>query len=325
MFTFRSIELLHWDLWDHVRVPVDGQVVLFTGPNGCGKTTFLDAMRVLLNARRLSTSRRIATYLRGEVKVAVIKGVVTNELRKGTGQRPFTRRGVFDDVATLACVIERSPRGLERRYAILGGDVPVTDLQEVEGWMGPEAYSRALETAGVPRTMLKVLALEQGETHRLARRTPEQLLDYVLEMQGDREVLDRYARAVQHYRSAKAELDELEGSLPAIPGRLFKARGQVIPAQGTRSRRVAMLSGGVMPLMHGPQMDAVTRAAHLSWLPQHGVVTEPLSVLELVTSARFRFQESHADARAAAALALAELDMADFGSRTLAGGGLGEP
>jgi chromosome segregation ATPase len=213
VFTFRSVELLHWDLWDHVRMPLDGQVVMLTGPNGCGKTTFLDAMRVLLNARRLSTSRRIESYLRGEVRVAVIKGVVTNELRRGTGHRPFTRRGIFDDQATLACVVERGTRGLARRYCILPGDVPLKQLQGAEGWMGPEAYSTALEEAGVPRTMLKVLALEQGETHRLARRTPEQLLEYVLEMQGDHEVLERYALAVQHYRNARAELDELDTSI----------------------------------------------------------------------------------------------------------------
>ena len=54
-------------------------------------------------------------------------------------------------------------------------------------------------------------------------------------------------------------LDELEGSLPALPSEVFRARGQVYPPQGERKARVALLSGCVMPLVNGPQMNAVVR------------------------------------------------------------------
>jgi Fe-S oxidoreductase len=58
---------------------------------------------------------------------------------------------------------------------------------------------------------------------------------------------------------APGNLADLEGSLPKIPSGAFKARGQTIPSQGQPRARVAILSGCIMPLVHGPQMDAVTR------------------------------------------------------------------
>ena len=54
-------------------------------------------------------------------------------------------------------------------------------------------------------------------------------------------------------------LAELEDSLPQIPSPFFRATGQVVPAVGAKRARVALLSGCVMPLVHGPQMNAVVR------------------------------------------------------------------
>ena len=54
-------------------------------------------------------------------------------------------------------------------------------------------------------------------------------------------------------------LAELEMSAPTISKRRLRARGQVIPADGAARARAAMFSGCIMPLMHGPQMDAAMR------------------------------------------------------------------
>ncbi|MSP93457.1 MAG: hypothetical protein EXR79_16975 [Myxococcales bacterium] len=208
MFTFKWLELMHWDFWSHIRLPLDEQVVLVAGPNGSGKTTLLDALRVLLNARKLSTSRKMPQYLRDDTGVAIVKAVVTNPLKRGTGKRPFSARGLFDEEVTLACVLERKQGQWQRRYHILGGDASTETLRTAAHPLRPEEYSRALEEAQVPRTLLKVLALEQGETHRLAQRTPEQLLEYVLELQGDKQVLERYAEARATYLAGQRELEE---------------------------------------------------------------------------------------------------------------------
>ena len=55
------------------------------------------------------------------------------------------------------------------------------------------------------------------------------------------------------------KLAELEQSLPFVPSSFFKARGQVIPSKSKSKTRVALLSGCIMPLIHGPQMEALVR------------------------------------------------------------------
>ena len=54
-------------------------------------------------------------------------------------------------------------------------------------------------------------------------------------------------------------MGELEESLPQLPSEVFKARGQHYRAKGDVKARVALLSGCVMPLIHGPEMNAVVR------------------------------------------------------------------
>ena len=71
--------------------------------------------------------------------------------------------------------------------------------------------------------------------------------------------LQRAVRKTGVLRMASQRMAELERSMPNLPSSVFKAAGQVIPAQGAMRSRVALLSGCVMPLVNGPQMNAVTR------------------------------------------------------------------
>ena len=60
-------------------------------------------------------------------------------------------------------------------------------------------------------------------------------------------------------RLVSPALADLESFLPDLPSVSFRAAGQVVPAIGAKRARVALLSGCVMPLAHGPQMNAVVR------------------------------------------------------------------
>ncbi|MDP6933119.1 MAG: ABC transporter ATP-binding protein [Myxococcota bacterium] len=71
---------------------------------------------------------------------------------------------------------------------------------------------------------------------------------------------------------------------------------------------------------HGRKVEDWTsreRAGAVSWLPQHGAVREPMPVIELVASARYRFDESRKKALEQAHHALGALDLASFAQRTV--------
>ena len=137
---------------------------------------------------------------------------------------------------------------------------------------------RACEVAcpsGVPYGRLIEATMAQVEQHRRGALVPRLvgglLLRHVLPHQRrlrllvdglrlyQRSGLQRAIRQSGLLRKLSPKLAKLEGSSPDVRGGYFKAEGQIIPAVGQRRARVAILSGCVMPLVDGPQMEAVTR------------------------------------------------------------------
>lgn len=210
MFRFRELSVWNWDYWSAVRVPLDREVVLLSGPNGSGKTTLLDAIRQLLHAPRLSSRRRLQHYLRRPDVPALIRAVVSNE-DTGHGQ-PFRRERLTTPDVTLACALVPSSSGSpEKRFAVLPGRASLEDLRarlldSRNDHLAPERYQRVLEQAGVTRSLMSVLALEQGKTNALFEKTPRALLQDVLDMMGDRAVLERYREARRVYDESEREV-----------------------------------------------------------------------------------------------------------------------
>ncbi len=137
---------------------------------------------------------------------------------------------------------------------------------------------RACEVAcpsGVPYGRLIEATKAQVERYRRPRLLPRLaasvLLKRVLPSQRSltaliaglrlyqRSGLRRLVRWSRILRLVSARLASLEASAPEVPRSRFKAAGQVVSAAGERRARVALLSGCVMPLIHGPEMHAVTR------------------------------------------------------------------
>ena len=48
MFRLEKLEVVHWDFWQRLVLPLDAAIVTIVGSNGSGKTTLLDALRTLL-------------------------------------------------------------------------------------------------------------------------------------------------------------------------------------------------------------------------------------------------------------------------------------
>jgi glycolate oxidase iron-sulfur subunit len=137
---------------------------------------------------------------------------------------------------------------------------------------------RACEVAcpsGVPYGRLIEATMQQVESKRklnpLTKVVSEVSLKQLLPHQNrlallvggmrlyQRSGLQRMVRKSGLLRLMPGNLAEMESSLPALPASVFEARGQVVPAQGQKKARVAILSGCVMPLTNGPQMNAAVR------------------------------------------------------------------
>ncbi len=137
---------------------------------------------------------------------------------------------------------------------------------------------RACEVAcpsGVPYGNLIEATMSEVDQQRkkglLARVAGNLVLNSILPKQGRLELVANVLRLYQSsgLQSAVRKtkilstlapgLAEMEMSSPTVSKQRFRARGQVYPAQGEVRARVAILSGCVMPLMHGSEMDAAMR------------------------------------------------------------------
>ena len=71
--------------------------------------------------------------------------------------------------------------------------------------------------------------------------------------------VQRLVRKSGLLRLLPGSLADMEGSMPAVSDKYFKAKGQTVTPRGAVKTRVALLSGCVMPLFSGSEMEAVVR------------------------------------------------------------------
>jgi chromosome segregation protein len=206
MFRFLTLELVHWDYWERVLLPLDESIITIVGPNGSGKTTLLDAMRTVL-ALNTSRKRSYPTYVQHSSRpYAWLRAVVTNQ-RDHRNRRPFFP--LTTDQVTLACRIMRRSGEWQRQYRIEPGNVGVEELSaQEERFLGVQEYRNRLTAGGLSQAVLRVLSLEQGATDKLCELSPRELLDLVYDVFGDKETLDEYQRARVNQLDAARELQE---------------------------------------------------------------------------------------------------------------------
>ncbi len=224
MFPILALELVHWDYWQRVSLPLDAPIITITGPNGSGKTTLLDALRTLLG-QDCSKKRDYKRYARRSGQpYSWLRAVVDNR-RHGQRTHPFFP--ILADHVTLACRIEKKGGDWTREYCVAEGEAAIERLAENAQWLGLREYQRRLEHAGLSRAIARVLSLEQGQTDKLCEYSPRELLDLVFHVFGDKAVLDRYQEARDHQRQTALELRDIEGQLQRLAAEVEKLNGQV--------------------------------------------------------------------------------------------------
>jgi hypothetical protein len=243
-----EVQFVHWGSLrpDPVPLLIDG-INVATGPNGSGKTCFLDGIKLLLGVTTFAPGRSSHRYIfdggpgGAPAERAFLRATFTNPVLPGRGGRLFAAAGehVADaDRVSVVCLVTAD----SRRYLVLPGlhrwgfERSLADDLEAfcaanpeEAWLGPRRYDELLDRTGITRALREVLALPQGAIDRTMDERPAGLLAKLLELTGERGLLDEveaqreragdargaYLEAVE---AARAEQDHL-GALGGLAAR----------------------------------------------------------------------------------------------------------
>ncbi|HEY4790396.1 MAG TPA: ATP-binding protein, partial [Actinomycetes bacterium] len=239
-----EVQLVHWGSLrpDPIPLLIDG-INVATGPNGSGKTCFLDGIKLLLGVTSFAPGRSSHRYIfdggpgGAPADRAFLRATFSNPVLPGRGERLFAaadERLRDADRVSVVCLVTAD----SRRYLVLPGlhrwgfERPLAEDLEAflaanpePEWLGPRPYDELLDRTGITRALREVLALPQGAIDRTMDEPPPGLLAKLLELTGERVLLDEveaqrerageardaYLEAVEAARVEQDQLGALAG------------------------------------------------------------------------------------------------------------------
>ena len=207
---------------DAVHIPIPGQRVGIVGPNGCGKSNVIDAVRWVLGESQ-------ARQLRGESLQDVIFG--------GSAQRKPQGRAsvelVFDNSAGRApglwssyaeiCVKRVMTRNGVSRYTINETMVRRRDVQDIflGTGLGPRAYA----------------IIEQGMITRIIEARPEEIRVFLEEVAGISRYRERRRETLQHLTETRPNLERIRDTVQELTHQIEKVKKQAERAEHWKALR----------------------------------------------------------------------------------------
>lgn len=189
---FVSLETEGFSFFPRQEVQLHANINGLIGLNGAGKTTFLNMIRVLIGSRKYDNNQSLHTFFeRDDVHEIYIVARFDNKIHPVYGRRPFEAIGKREDIVSVVCRIKRDP--LKRDYLIFDGYFDLeNDLKSYIRWVSVDQYARQMQAVGLTRSLINACSLSQGNTEELMKKTEEELADYILQICGEQERIDRF-------------------------------------------------------------------------------------------------------------------------------------
>lgn len=242
----REIQCINWSLLDPTPIAIEGPVVAVLGQNGSCKSSFMDAAKALLGARRFGQGRSATSYrYTGRAGAPAAKRAYVLGRFDNAGKR---LKAVDSEQFTV--ILETTSS--QRRFLVLEGDqllrgdvaaglAKLRDSYPRSRWLRPSEYTqRILEPLGIGPAMRRFLELPQGEIGRVMDRDNSKLVALLLELCGSRDAAERFANAEEALREAREAQRNVERRVERLRTKIAEEKLQAVERQQAEEQRLRL-------------------------------------------------------------------------------------